>query len=143
MRTSCRDVTNRTGWVVALLFLASVHTASAITYMSVEPVPNVNIVGEADLATIRSIGYANLERWSQRLLNERRAQNRAPVADAGPALSLRYSEQFDFEDGGPLPFHLSSESRFSSSHATMAAQQRPESSTSSVFSIPSRPALTR
>jgi hypothetical protein len=70
MRTSYRDVTTRTGWVVALLLLAWVHTASAITYMSVEPVPNSAVVGEDNLAAIRSIGYANLERWSQRLLND-------------------------------------------------------------------------
>ena len=33
-------------------------------------VPNGDIVGGDDLAAIRSIGYANLERWSQRLLDE-------------------------------------------------------------------------
>jgi hypothetical protein len=38
--------------------------------MSVEPVPNRDVVGEDNLAAIRSIGYANLERWSQRLLDE-------------------------------------------------------------------------
>jgi len=46
------------------------HTVSATTYMSVEPVPNRDVVGEDDLAAIRSIGYANLERWSHRLLDE-------------------------------------------------------------------------
>jgi hypothetical protein len=71
MRTSLRHVTNQTiGWSVACLLLVSAHTASATTYMSVEPVPNRDIVGEGDLATIRSIGYANLERWSQRLLDQ-------------------------------------------------------------------------
>ena len=70
MRTSFRDVTGRTiGSFVAFLFLWT-HTTSAITYMSVEPVPNRDVVGEDDLAAIRSIGYANLERWSQRLLDE-------------------------------------------------------------------------
>jgi hypothetical protein len=70
MRTSFRDVTNRTiGGLVALL-LVWPPIASATTYMSIEPVPHVDIVGEDDLAAIRSIGYANLERWSQRLLNE-------------------------------------------------------------------------
>ena len=69
MRTSCRDAKSRTiGCVVASFLLAWTQTASAITYMSVEPVPNVDIVGEDDLATIRSIGYTNLERWSQLLL---------------------------------------------------------------------------
>ena len=70
MRTSFRDVTGRTiGSFVALLFLWT-HAASATTYMSVEPVPNRDVVGEDNLAAIRSIGYANLERWSQRLLDE-------------------------------------------------------------------------
>ncbi|MET0212001.1 MAG: hypothetical protein ABW292_03310, partial [Vicinamibacterales bacterium] len=70
MRTSFRDVTGRTiGSFVAFLLLWT-HTASATTYMSVEPVPNRDVVGEDNLAAIRSIGYANLERWSQRLLDE-------------------------------------------------------------------------
>ena len=70
MRTSFRDVRDRTiGSFVAFLLLWT-HTASAITYMSVEPVPNKDVVGEDNLAAIRSIGYANLERWSQRLLDE-------------------------------------------------------------------------
>ena len=37
--------------------------------MSIEPVPSIDIVGADDLAAIRGIGYANLELWSQRLLN--------------------------------------------------------------------------
>ena len=73
MRTSFNHVTNRTiGYVVALLLLVWPHTASAITYMSIETVPNRDAVvgGEDVVVTIRSIGYANLERWSQRLLDE-------------------------------------------------------------------------
>jgi hypothetical protein len=72
MRTSCNAVTKRTMrplWLVAFLLLWA-HTASATTYMSVEPVPNRDVVGADNLAAIRSIGYANLERWSQRLLLE-------------------------------------------------------------------------
>ena len=61
---------------VAFLLLVWPHTASAVTYMSIETVPNRDVVGEEIVVTIRSIGYANLERWSQRLLNECR------VADA-------------------------------------------------------------
>jgi hypothetical protein len=60
MRTSC----------VAFLLLLCPHTASAVTYMSIETVPNRDVVGEDVVVTIRSIGYANLERWSQRLLGE-------------------------------------------------------------------------
>lgn len=70
MRTSFRDVTDRTIGSFVVFLLLWTHTASATTYMSVEPVPNRDIVGEDNLAAIRSIGYANLERWSQRLLDE-------------------------------------------------------------------------
>ena len=71
MRTSFNHVTNRTiGCLVAFLLLVWPHTASAITYMSIETVPNRDVVGEDVVVTIRSIGYANLERWSQRLLDQ-------------------------------------------------------------------------
>ena len=71
MRRSYRDVTDRRiVWSAAFLLLAWAHISSATTYMSVEPVPNRDVVGEENLAAIRSIGYANLERWSQRLLDE-------------------------------------------------------------------------
>ena len=71
MRTSFTHVTNRTiGRLVAVLLLVWPHTASAITYMSIETVPNGGVVGEDVVVTIRSIGYANLEHWSQRLLVE-------------------------------------------------------------------------
>ncbi len=63
MRTSFRDVADRTiGSLVAFLLLWT-DTASATTYMSVEPVPNRDVVGEDNLAAIRSIGYANLEEY--------------------------------------------------------------------------------
>ena len=58
------------GRIVLAILLAAVQTLSATTYMSVEPVPNRDIVGEANLALIRSIGYTRLETWSQRLLAE-------------------------------------------------------------------------
>jgi hypothetical protein len=38
--------------------------------MSIEPVPNVDLVGADQLAAIRGIGYTNLERWGQRLLED-------------------------------------------------------------------------
>jgi hypothetical protein len=69
MRTSCSRVTSRPiAWVVVFLLLA--QTTSATTYMSIEPVPSIDLVGADDLAAIRGIGYANLERWSQRLLDD-------------------------------------------------------------------------
>jgi hypothetical protein len=66
-----RCTTNRTvGLVVAVAMFLAVHTVSATTYISVEPIPNRDVIGEENLATLRSIGYGNLERWSQRLLSE-------------------------------------------------------------------------
>ena len=71
MRTSFSHVTTRTiGSLVVFLLLVWPHTASAVTYMSIETVPNRDVVGEDVVVTIRSIGYGNLERWSQRLLGE-------------------------------------------------------------------------
>jgi hypothetical protein len=62
---------NRTvGLVVAVAMFLAVHTVSATTYMSVEPIPNRDVIGAENLARLRSIGYGNLERWSQRLLSE-------------------------------------------------------------------------
>jgi hypothetical protein len=66
-----RCTTNWTvGLVAAAAMFLAVHTVSATTYMSVEPIPNRDVIGEENLATLRSIGYGNLERWSQRLLSE-------------------------------------------------------------------------
>jgi hypothetical protein len=66
-----RCTTNRTvGLVVAIALFLAVHTVSATTYISVEPIPNRDVIGEENLARLRSIGYDNLERWSQRLLSE-------------------------------------------------------------------------
>ena len=71
MRTSFRDVTTRIiRWSAACLLLVGAHTASATTYMSVEPIPNRDVIGAGDLAKIRGIGYVNLERWAQRLLGQ-------------------------------------------------------------------------
>jgi hypothetical protein len=65
----CR--TKRTfGLVAALVFSATLHTVSATTYISVEPIPNRDVVGEDNLALIRSIGYERLARWSELLLSE-------------------------------------------------------------------------
>jgi hypothetical protein len=88
MRTSLRHVTTRTiGWSVAFLLL-SAHIAWATTYMSVEPVPNRGVVGENNLATIRGIGYTNLERWSQRLLDQCRVvESTVDALSANAAIS--------------------------------------------------------
>ena len=74
MRTSRAEHRSRprhtAGQIVLAILLTAVQTLSATTYMSVEPVPNRDVVGEGNLALIRSIGYDRLERWSQRLLSE-------------------------------------------------------------------------
>lgn len=69
-RLEHRRRTRHTLGQIAVAVLLFVQTLSATTYMSVEPVPNRNVVGDTNLALIRSIGYSRLERWSQRLLSE-------------------------------------------------------------------------
>lgn len=56
--------------VVLLAVTLGAHSVTATTYMSVEPIPSRDVVGQEALATIDSAGYANLERWSNRLLND-------------------------------------------------------------------------
>jgi hypothetical protein len=56
--------------VVLLAVTLGAQSARATTYMSVEPIPNRDVVGQEALATILSAGYTNLERWSDRLLND-------------------------------------------------------------------------
>jgi hypothetical protein len=59
--------------VVAIFLVAVIAgavPASATTYISAEPIPSRDIVGDQNLAKILSVGYANLARWSQRLLDD-------------------------------------------------------------------------
>jgi hypothetical protein len=75
MQTSRRHIEHRrqTRRTVAQIFavvLTVVQTLSATTYISVEPIPNRDIVGDSDLTRLRSIGYSRLARWSERLLSE-------------------------------------------------------------------------
>src|SRR5262245_4481012 len=72
MRTSSREQHRHSSRIVGGLFAVlamAVQEVSATTYMSVEPVPNRDIVGQADLTLLRSIGYGNLEHWSNLLLS--------------------------------------------------------------------------
>ena len=55
---------------VAALLVTAVHSLSATTYMSVEPIPNRDVIGDENLALLRSIGYDHLERWSELLLSQ-------------------------------------------------------------------------
>jgi hypothetical protein len=69
-RSRCK-VRNMAGvtWILAYAMVGG-GSLSAQTYVSVEPIPSQDIVGAADLNAILGIGYANLELWSQRLLND-------------------------------------------------------------------------
>ena len=55
---------------VALIVLLAANPALATTYISAEPVPAADVIGAGNLAKLETIGFANLERWSQRLLDE-------------------------------------------------------------------------
>jgi hypothetical protein len=56
--------------LIAVVLLATTLAVRATTYISVEPIPSRDVVGEGALAKILSVGYPNLELWSNRLLNE-------------------------------------------------------------------------
>ena len=58
------------GLVVAAVLFAAAQAITATTFMSVEPVPNRDVVGEDNLKLIRGIGYSRLERWSELLLSQ-------------------------------------------------------------------------
>lgn len=58
------------GWLIASCLAIAAETVSATTYLSVEPIPTADVIGQANLDSLDSIGYTNLELWSQRLLNE-------------------------------------------------------------------------
>ena len=56
--------------LIAAVLLATTLAVRATTYISVEPIPSRDVVGQDDLAKILSVGYPPLEQWSNRLLNE-------------------------------------------------------------------------
>jgi len=53
-----------------LIATLGAHSVAATTYISAEPIPSGDVVGQAALDTILSAGYSNLELWSNRLLND-------------------------------------------------------------------------
>jgi hypothetical protein len=55
---------------VLVVISLTTQTVVATTYVSVEPIPNRDVVGQQALDTILSAGYPNLELWSNRLLHE-------------------------------------------------------------------------
>ena len=82
------------------VFLAATlgaHSLAATTFMSVEPIPNRDVVGQDALAAIRSTGYTNLELWSQRLLDDCSiVQNVIDVLTAHDAISTVNSGNTSF-----------------------------------------------
>jgi hypothetical protein len=59
-------------WIAGVLLTTTiaVHAVTGTTYISVEPIPSRDVVGQDALAKILSVGYPNLELWSNRLLND-------------------------------------------------------------------------
>jgi hypothetical protein len=75
-------------WIVLLVATMGTDPLIAQTYISAEPIPTSEIVGQANLATIEGIGYTNLELWSRRLLNDCRiVQNVIDVLSDHRAIS--------------------------------------------------------
>ncbi|HSE38944.1 MAG TPA: hypothetical protein VLG74_16705 [Blastocatellia bacterium] len=56
--------------IVLLVASLAAHPVAATTYISAEPIPSRDVVGQNALALILSVGYPNLELWSNRLLND-------------------------------------------------------------------------
>jgi hypothetical protein len=56
--------------LIAGVLLATTLAVRATTFMSVEPIPSRDVVGQDALVKILGVGYPNLEQWSNRLLNE-------------------------------------------------------------------------
>ena len=55
---------------IVLIVAALAQPVAATTYISAEPIPTQDVVGQNALDLIESIGYSNLEIWSNRLLND-------------------------------------------------------------------------
>jgi hypothetical protein len=61
---------SRLAAIVLLVITLWAYPVSATTYVSAEPIPSGDVVGQDALATILSAGYPSLEHWSNRLLND-------------------------------------------------------------------------
>ena len=66
----CRITIDLFAAVVVLAITLAARPAIATSYISAEPIPSVEIIGGSDLDKILNIGFANLELWSNRLLND-------------------------------------------------------------------------
>lgn len=58
------------GLLVGVVVWAVAPAASATSYVSAEPIPTADVVGQADLDKLVSLDYADRELWGQRLLDE-------------------------------------------------------------------------
>ena len=56
--------------IILLVATLGARSVSATTYISAEPIPSQDVVGQTTLAKILSVGYPSLELWSNRLLND-------------------------------------------------------------------------
>jgi hypothetical protein len=56
--------------IASVLLATTLAVHARTTFISVEPIPSQDVVGQAALAKILSVGYPNLELWSNRLLND-------------------------------------------------------------------------
>jgi hypothetical protein len=57
-------------WVLLLAAALGTQPVTAQTYISAEPIPSPDVIGSSSLSAMESIGYSNLELWSNRLLND-------------------------------------------------------------------------
>jgi hypothetical protein len=68
--TISRSKILRLATIVLLAITLCAQPATATTYISVEPIPSRDVVGQNALDRILTVGYPNLELWSNRLLND-------------------------------------------------------------------------
>jgi len=68
--TKSRSKISRLATIVLLVITLCAHPVTATTYISVEPIPSQDVVGQNALDRILTVGYPNLELWSNRLLSD-------------------------------------------------------------------------
>jgi hypothetical protein len=68
--TKSRSKISRLATIVLIVITLCAHPVTATTYISVEPIPSQDVVGQNALDRILTVGYPNLELWSSRLLSD-------------------------------------------------------------------------
>ena len=56
--------------IILLIATVAAYPLTATSFLSAEPIPTADVIGQPALDAIQSAGYQNLERWSNRLLND-------------------------------------------------------------------------